>query len=196
MSVTSSVSIPALASYSVKYNANGGSYASGSSYAPKSRTNLDVATNIAVSNRMNQGSSNWNDSRLGYAYVPYKVGYNFKGWKAVSADPAVNGKTYFPGQTVSVKANIEFVAQWEACGTASLDTQYNVGTIQGGYTFYPGQIYFYKFTPNRNMYVTGYTNAGPILRVINELKYYGDKLLISELENLYNKGFTHVIVTL
>lgn len=45
-------------------------------------------------------------------------------------------------------------------------------------------------------YVTGYTNAGPILRVINELKYYGDKLLISELENLYNKGFTYVIVTL
>ena len=45
-------------------------------------------------------------------------------------------------------------------------------------------------------YVTGYTNAGPILRVINELKYYGDKLLISELENLYHKGFTHVIVTL
>ena len=45
-------------------------------------------------------------------------------------------------------------------------------------------------------YVTGYTNAGPILKVINELKYYGDKLLISELENLYDKGFTHVIVTL
>ncbi len=45
-------------------------------------------------------------------------------------------------------------------------------------------------------YVTGYTNAGPILKVINELKYYGDKLLISELENLYHKGFTHVIVTL
>lgn len=145
----------------VTYNANGGSYASGSSYAPKSRTNLDVATNIAVSNRMNQGSSNWNDSRLGYAYVPYKVGYNFKGWKAVSADPAVNGKTYFPGQTVSVKANIEFVAQWEPCGTASLDTQYNVGTKQGGYTFYPGQIYFYNFTPSANMQATGYTyNSG------------------------------------
>ena len=45
-------------------------------------------------------------------------------------------------------------------------------------------------------YVTGYTNAGPILKVINELKYYGDKLLISELENLYHKGFTHVIITL
>lgn len=145
----------------VTYNANGGSYASGSSYAPKSRTNLDVATNIAVSNRMNQGSSNWNDSRLGYAYVPYKVGYNFKGWKAVSADPAVNGKIYFPGQTVSVKANIEFVAQWEPCGTASLDTQYNVGTKQGGYTFYPGQIYFYNFTPSANMQATGYTyNSG------------------------------------
>lgn len=145
----------------VTYNANGGSYASGSSYAPKSRTNLNVATNIAVSNRMNQGSSNWNDSRLGYAYVPYKVGYNFKGWKAVSADPAVNGKIYFPGQTVSVKANIEFVAQWEPCGTASLDAQYNVGTTQGGYTFYPGQIYFYNFTPSANMQATGYTyNSG------------------------------------
>lgn len=145
----------------VTYNANGGSYASGSSYAPKSRTNLDVATNIAVSNRMNQDSSNWNDSRLGYAYVPYKVGYNFKGWKAVSADPAVNGRIYFPGQTVSVKANIEFVAQWEACGTASLGTQYNVGTAQGGHTFYPGQLYFYKFTPSANMQATGYTyNSG------------------------------------
>lgn len=145
----------------VTYNANGGSYASGSSYAPKSRTNLDVATNIAVSNRIDQGSTNWNDSRLGYAYVPYKVGYNFKGWKAVSADPAVNGKIYFPGQTVSVKANIEFVAQWEACSTASLNTQYNIGTAQGGYTFYPGQLYFYKFTPSTNMQATGYTyNSG------------------------------------
>ena len=145
----------------VTYNANGGSYASGSSYAPKSRTNLDVATNIAVSNRIDQGSTNWNDSRLGYAYVPYKVGYNFKGWKAVSADPAVNGKIYFPGQTVSVKANIEFVAQWEACSTASLGTQYNIGTAQGGYTFYPGQLYFYKFTPSTNMQATGYTyNSG------------------------------------
>lgn len=145
----------------VTYNTNGGSYASGSSYAPKSRTNLDVATNIAVSNRIDQGSTNWNDSRLGYAYVPYKVGYNFKGWKAVSADPAVNGKIYFPGQTVSVKANIEFVAQWEACSTASLNTQYNIGTAQGGYTFYPGQLYFYKFTPSTNMQATGYTyNSG------------------------------------
>lgn len=145
----------------VTYNANGGSYASGSSYAPKSRANLDVATNIAVSNRIDQGSTNWNDSRLGYAYVPYKVGYNFKGWKAVSADPAVNGKIYFPGQTVSVKANIEFVAQWEACSTASLNTQYNIGTAQGGYTFYPGQLYFYKFTPSTNMQATGYTyNSG------------------------------------
>ena len=45
-------------------------------------------------------------------------------------------------------------------------------------------------------FVTGYTNAGHIIKVIGDLKYYGDKLLISELENLYHKGFTHVIVTL
>ena len=63
--------------------------------------------------------------------------------------------------------------------------QYNILKFRGKYPY-----------KQKLPYVTGYTNAGPILRVINELKYYGDKLLISELENLYNKGFTHVIVTL
>lgn len=147
----------------VTYNTNGGSYENkgGTIYTAKNRTNLSVATSVAVSNRIDQGGTNWNSEDLANSIVPYKVGYNFKGWKAVSADPAVNGKTYFPGQTVSVMANIEFVAQWEACGTASLGAQYNVGTTQGGYTFYPGQIYFYKFTPSANMQATGYTyNSG------------------------------------
>lgn len=158
----------------VTYNTNGGSYENkgGTIYTAKNRTNLSVATNIAVSNRIDQGGTNWNSADIANSIVPYKVGYNFKGWKAVSADPAVNGKIYFPGQTVSVKANIEFVAQWEACGTASLGTQYNVGTTQGGYTFYPGQIYFYKFTPNRNMYVTGYTNVGASAGVDPFLHYW------------------------
>lgn len=162
----------------VTYNTNGGSYEnkSGTIHTAKNRTNLSVATSVAVSNRINQGSTNWNSADIANSIVPYKVGYNFKGWKAVSADPAVNGKIYFPGQTVSVKANIEFVAQWEACGTASLGTQYNVGTAQGGYTFYPGQIYFYKFTPNRNMYVTGYTNVGASAGVDPFLHYWvGDE---------------------
>ena len=158
----------------VTYNANGGSYENkgGTIYTAKNRTNLSVATSIAVSNRIDQGGTNWNSADLANSIVPYKVGYNFKGWKAVSADPAVNGRIYFPGQTVSVKANIEFVAQWEACGTASLGAQYNVGTTQGGYTFYPGQIYFYKFTPNRNMYVTGYTNVGASAGVNPFLHYW------------------------
>lgn len=162
----------------VTYNTNGGSYEnkSGTIHTAKNRTNLSVATSVAVSNRIDQGSTNWNSADIANSIVPYKVGYNFKGWKAVSADPAVNGKIYFPGQTVSVKANIEFVAQWEACGTASLGTQYNVGTAQGGYTFYPGQIYFYKFTPNRNMYVTGYTNVSASAGVDPFLHYWvGDE---------------------
>ena len=166
----------------VTYNTNGGSYENkgGTIYTAKNRTNLSVATSIAVSNRIDQGGTNWNSADLANSIVPYKVGYNFKGWKAVSADPAVNGRTYFPGQTVSVKANIEFVAQWEACGTASLNTQYNIGTTQGGYTFYPGQIYFYKFTPNRNMYVTGYTNVGASAGVDPFLHYWvGDKWTVS-----------------
>ena len=166
----------------VTYNANGGSYEnkSGTIHTAKNRTNLSVATSVAVSNRIDQGGTNWNSADIANSIVPYKVGYNFKGWKAVSADPAVNGKIYFPGQTVSVKANIEFVAQWEACGTASLGTQYNVGTTQGGYTFYPGQIYFYKFTPNRNMYVTGYTNVGASAGVDPFLHYWvGDEWTVS-----------------
>lgn len=166
----------------VTYNTNGGLYEnkSGTTHTAKNRTNLSVATSVAVSNRIDQGGTNWNSADIANSIVPYKVGYNFKGWKAVSADPAVNGKIYFPGQTVSVKANIEFVAQWEACGTASLGTQYNVGTTQGGYTFYPGQIYFYKFTPNRNMYVTGYTNVGASAGVDPFLHYWvGDEWTVS-----------------
>lgn len=166
----------------VTYNTNGGSYENkgGTIYTAKNRTNLSVATSVAVSNRIDQGGTNWNSADLANSIVPYKVGYNFKGWKAVSADPEVNGKIYFPGQTVSVKANIEFVAQWDACVTASLDTQYNVGTKQGGYTFYPGQIYFYEFTPNRNMYVTGYTNVGASAGVDPFLHYWvGDNLTAS-----------------
>lgn len=171
---TSNVKLYARWLVGVTYNTNGGSYEnkSGTIHTAKNRTNLSVATSVAVSNRIDQGGTNWNSADIANSIVPYKVGYNFKGWKAVSADPAVNGKIYFPGQTVSVKANIEFVAQWEACGTASLGTQYNVGTTQGGYTFYPGQIYFYKFTPNRNMYVTGYTNVGASAGVDPFLHYW------------------------
>lgn len=179
---TSNVKLYARWLVGVTYNTNGGSYEnkSGTIHTAKNRTNLSVATSVAVSNRIDQGGTNWNSADIANSIVPYKVGYNFKGWKAVSADPAVNGKIYFPGQTVSVKANIEFVAQWEACGTASLGTQYNVGTTQGGYTFYPGQIYFYKFTPNRNMYVTGYTNVGASAGVDPFLHYWvGDEWTVS-----------------
>lgn len=63
--------------------------------------------------------------------------------------------------------------------------KYNILKFRGKYSY-----------KQKLPYVTGYTNAGPILKVMDELKYYGDKLLISELENLYHKGFTHVIVTL
>ena len=85
----------------VTYNTNGGSYEnkSGTIHTAKNRTNLSVATSVAVSNRIDQGGTNWNSADIANSIVPYKVGYNFKGWKAVSADPAVNGKIYFPGQS-------------------------------------------------------------------------------------------------
>lgn len=140
----------------ITYNTNGGSYRD-SNYAVKSRSSINIGTSIAVSNRVAQGSTNWNSSSISYSYVPYRVGYNFAGWKASSVDPAVNGKVYWPGQNVVAKANITFTAQWTTCESIGLSDPSFVGTANGGYTFFPGQIYFYKFSPSTNMQVTAYT---------------------------------------
>ncbi len=116
----------------VDYLAEGGSYKN-ADRAPVAQNGLAIGSTVSVAD-----------------YVPYKPGYNFKGWQAVSGDTAINGKIYFPGDTITLNANVNLTAVWEEA-TAVLDTQY---TVQ---KFYPGQVYFYKYVPSGNQYVTGYT---------------------------------------
>ncbi len=80
-------------------------------------------------------------------YVPYKIGYNFGGWKDKNT-----GAVYQPGETVTLYqcANLEPV--WNAATDVSKDVAYGELT-----TLYPGQIYFYAYTPAaNNEYISGY----------------------------------------
>lgn len=81
-------------------------------------------------------------------YVPYKVGYNFKGWK----DKFMHN-TYQPGQTVEVLGySLILEPIWEAATDVSKDQDYEQIT-----TLHPGQVYFYAYTPTtNNEYVSGY----------------------------------------
>ena len=80
-------------------------------------------------------------------YVPYKIGYNFGGWKDKNT-----GAVYQPGETVTLYqcANLEPV--WNAATDVSKDVAYGELTA-----LHPGQIYFYAYTPAaNNEYVSGY----------------------------------------
>lgn len=80
-------------------------------------------------------------------YVPYKIGYNFGGWKDKNTDAV-----YQPGETVTLYqcANLEPV--WNAATDVSKDVAYGELTA-----LHPGQIYFYAYTPAaNNEYVSGY----------------------------------------
>ncbi|MBP3328707.1 MAG: InlB B-repeat-containing protein, partial [Clostridia bacterium] len=81
-------------------------------------------------------------------YVPYKVGYNFKGWK----DKFMHN-TYQPGQTVEVLGySLILEPIWEAATDVSKDQDYEQIT-----TLHPGQVYFYAYTPTtNNEYASGY----------------------------------------
>ena len=89
MSVTSSVSIPALASYSVKYNANGGSG------EPSEQTK-------------------WYGEELTLRdTTPKKTGHGFKGW-ATSKGGSV---AYSPGAKYTANSAVTLYAVWEVAYT-------------------------------------------------------------------------------
>ena len=80
------------------------------------------------------------------SYVPYKVGYNFKGWYC-----AIDDKTYNPGDEITLNHNVALTPVWEKATEAVKGTDYTNLT-----TLYPGQIYFYSYIPANNEYVSGY----------------------------------------
>ena len=148
----------------VTYNTNGGTYRKSSdpmqtSYQVENRSNVAIGTSVPVSNRVVQGQTGWDSVDVNYTYVPYKPGYNFKGWLANSVDPAVNGKVYWPMDPVVTNANVEFTAQWEAAPAVTLNTTSRITSSNndGERAFYPGQVHFYKYVPTTNQYASAYT---------------------------------------
>lgn len=87
MTVSTSYTIPALASYTVSYNANGGSG------APSSRTKY-YGINITLSSTK-----------------PTRTGYTFKGWSTSSSSSTVS---YAAGATFGLNANTTLYAVWKA----------------------------------------------------------------------------------
>ncbi len=92
-------------------------------------------------------------------YVPYKVGYNFAGWK-----DKFKGDIYQPGQEIT-QLNYSLILEpvWEAATDVTKDTvDYEEIT-----ELHPGQVYFYAYTPaNNNELVSGYVyGSSPDLTV-------------------------------
>lgn len=89
-------------------------------------------------------------------YVPYKVGYNFAGWK-----DKFKGETYQPGQTVEV---LNYSLMLEPIWEPATEVEKNTPTPGTGFaTLHPGQVYYYAYTPaNNNEYVSGYVNGATL----------------------------------
>ena len=154
----------------VIYDLDGGIYrkssdSSQTSYQVEGRWNLNVGTLVPVSNRITQGQTNWNSADVSYTYVPYKPGYNFKGWKAESVDSSVNGKVYWPTDVVVANANVEFTAVWEQATAVTFNESKNMaqGYVTSSqnnmkFAFYPGQVHFFSYTAPRAQYASAYTS--------------------------------------
>lgn len=185
----------------VIYNTDGGAYRKSSdsmqtSYQVEGRWNVAIGTSVPVSNRVVQGQTGWDSADVNYTYVPYKPGYNFKGWKAVSVDPAVNGNVYWPMDAVVTNANVEFTAQWEAAPEIALNTTSRITSSNndGERAFYPGQVHFYKYVPATNQYASAYTynSEGDL-----EMQAFDGSLnFISENDNYeYSYGIQDIVET-
>lgn len=85
MTVYTSYTVPALARYTISYNANGGSG------APSAQTKI-FGTNISLS-----------------AGIPTRTGYTFKGW----ATSAGGGVAYAPGSNYTANATVTLYAVWQ-----------------------------------------------------------------------------------
>lgn len=120
-------------------------------------------------------------------YVPYKVGYNFAGWYSSYEDV-----TYQPGDTVTLNHNIKLTPVWVEATEVTKETDYAEIT-----QLHPGQIYFYKYTPAKNEYVSSYVyGATPDLTVS---LYDGDTVTqgntnytygVSDLDSMVTGGLT------
>ena len=125
MTATTSISVPAKASYTVSYNANGGSG------APSSQTKW-YGTNITLS-----------------SITPYRTGYIFQGWSTSSG----GGVAYNPSSTYSSNASITLYAVWSII-TYSISYNANGGSGAPGtqYKNYGATLTLSSVKPTRANY--------------------------------------------
>lgn len=125
MTATTSISVPAKASYTVSYNANGGSG------APSSQTKW-YGTNITLSSS-----------------TPSRSGYTFQGW----ATSASGGVAYNPGSTYSSNASVTLYAVWKII-TYSVSYNANGGSGAPGtqYKNYAANLTLSSVKPTRANY--------------------------------------------
>lgn len=101
--VTFNVTVPAWTSYTVSYNANGGSGAPGS-------------------------QTKWKDQTLTLSSTkPTKTGHTFKGWALTKADADAGTWYYQPGGSCGKNENLTLYAVWEA-NTYAVNYNANGGT--------------------------------------------------------------------
>ncbi|MBQ8228763.1 MAG: InlB B-repeat-containing protein [Clostridia bacterium] len=113
-------------------------------------------------------------------HVPYKIGYNFAGWK-----DSYSGTVYQPGDTITLYCNANLTPVWTEAKDVSKETDYTDIT-----KLYPGQIYFYAYTPaNNDEYVSGYVyGATPDLTVA----LYSSSAVIANGNTDYTYGVTEL----
>ncbi len=158
---------------SAVFDTMGGSYRN-SAKAPQDQTGLPLSgSSVKIAN-----------------YVPYKEGYNFAGWKAVSGDTSVNGNIYWPNDTVSFKCNVSFEAQWTAAEEIVFEGNYQFSTS------YPGEVHYFSFNNPRKTRVfwAVYENS---TRVVNYYNIGGEQGTHEGYEtNVTSYGLTYNVMGL
>ncbi len=137
---------------SISYDVNGGSYID-AAQAPQNRAGLPV-------NGASETIKN---------YIPYKVGYNFAGWKVDSnyMGSGVQANAVLqPGDNFTFDAKVKLTAVWENAQAVTLGTEYAVEDLR------PGEIYFYSYKSNdKASYVSAYTYFSDVVNLDSQLYY-------------------------
>lgn len=150
------------------YAIGGGAAYKNPSKAPQAQTGLKMGSTVTVG-----------------SYVPFKDGYNFKGWQYTEFTGSTSTtKTVLPGATVTLNHNVNLSPVWEEATAVNKDTDYTECS-----TLYPGQVYFYKYTPTKNEYVSGYIYDGASNITLD---VYSNNAVVSAGSTAYNYGVTNL----
>ena len=202
--------------YTVSYNANGGSGAPSSqtktygtaltlSSTRPTRSNTSSNTGYTVSFNYNGGSGNTTSLR-----AADETAYSFTGWNTNSSG---TGTSYSPGGSYTANASVTLYAQWSTSiidGPVTLPTPNTAsfGTFKGWYTAASGGTKVgnagASYTPssnttlyaqwNYNTYTVSYNANGGTGAPSNQTKTHGTNLTLSSTtpsrENAYVSGYT------